>query len=408
LIDGTKGNFDFPTIWVREGKVKVLVPKLEAFVERPGDYAPSKAPVFYNPVMEMNRDFAVAVLQVFQRRIDRELTVCEPLAGCGVRGIRFAVEVENVKKVVLNDINPKAFRLMSFNVKENNLADRVKVQNVDANFLLNLHAAPNKRFDYIDIDPFGSPVPYVDSSIRALKSGGLLALTSTDLAPLCGVHPQACIRKYGAKPLRTEYCHELALRILLGYLAREAAKHEIGMRPVFSYYADHYIRAYALMLHGARKADQSLKQLGYVYHCYHCLNREVETGLFNLKEKTCPFCGHKMSTAGPLWIGRLVEKDYCKALAKEVEERKFKNGKRMRKILDLIIEEFDASPTYFEVGEISDKFGFLTPSPRNVVKRLREEGFFATLTHFRSTGFKTEASSKHVIKIVRELAESLA
>ena len=178
-------------------------------------------------MMEMNRDFAVIVLQVFQRIIGRSLTVCEPLAGCGVRGIRFAVETENVEKIVLNDINPEAFKLMTFNVEENGLSEKIEVQSTDANLLLSLHAAPGKRFDYIDIDPFGSPVPYLDSSVRALKAGGLLALTSTDLAPLCGVHPQACIRKYGAKPLRTEYCHELALRILLGCLAREAAKYEM-------------------------------------------------------------------------------------------------------------------------------------------------------------------------------------
>jgi len=144
-------HFNFPTVWIKEGEIKVLVPKLEAFVEKPGDYAPSKAPVFYNPVMEMNRDFAVVTLQVFQRSIGRSLVVCEPLAGCGVRGIRFAVEVENVERVVLNDINPEAFKLMTFNVKENNLAEKIEVQSTDANLLLSLHAAPKKRFDYIDI-----------------------------------------------------------------------------------------------------------------------------------------------------------------------------------------------------------------------------------------------------------------
>ena len=35
---------DFPTETIQEGKVKVVVPKLEAFVTQPSDYAPSKAP----------------------------------------------------------------------------------------------------------------------------------------------------------------------------------------------------------------------------------------------------------------------------------------------------------------------------------------------------------------------------
>ncbi|MEM3623589.1 MAG: tRNA (guanine(10)-N(2))-dimethyltransferase, partial [Candidatus Bathyarchaeia archaeon] len=77
---------DFPTEIVQEGKVKILVPKLSAFVKTPSEYAPSKAPVFYNPVMELNRDIAVLALQAYQRTVNLKIIVCEPLAGCGIRG----------------------------------------------------------------------------------------------------------------------------------------------------------------------------------------------------------------------------------------------------------------------------------------------------------------------------------
>ena len=60
---------DFPTETVKEGKVHVVVPKLEAFKKQPSDYAPSKAPVFYNPVMELNRDITILAFQAFQRRL---------------------------------------------------------------------------------------------------------------------------------------------------------------------------------------------------------------------------------------------------------------------------------------------------------------------------------------------------
>jgi tRNA (guanine26-N2/guanine27-N2)-dimethyltransferase len=78
-------SFGFPTETVREGKVEVLVPKLKAFVKTPWEYAPSKAPVFYNPAMEFNRDIAVCALQAYQRLIKHELVACEPLSGCCVR-----------------------------------------------------------------------------------------------------------------------------------------------------------------------------------------------------------------------------------------------------------------------------------------------------------------------------------
>jgi tRNA (guanine26-N2/guanine27-N2)-dimethyltransferase len=209
-------NIDFPTETVKEGKVEILVPKLKAFVKTPSEYAPSKAPVFYNPVMELNRDIAVLALQTYQKLLNQEISVCEPLTGCGVRGVRFAVEVKGVKKVLINDINRKAFQLANHNVQMSGLSGRITVANEDANCLLGCYGAPSKRFDAIDIDPFGSPVIYLDSAIRALRNGGLIALTATDMASLCGVYPKACIRKYGGKPLRTEYCHELAVRLWLG------------------------------------------------------------------------------------------------------------------------------------------------------------------------------------------------
>ncbi len=58
---------DFPNETLKEGKVTVLVPKLAAYVKDPSDYAPSKAPVFYNPVMEFNRDLSVLAVQAYQR-----------------------------------------------------------------------------------------------------------------------------------------------------------------------------------------------------------------------------------------------------------------------------------------------------------------------------------------------------
>ena len=75
---------DFPTETVKEGKVYVVVPKLEAFKKQPSDYASSKAPVFYNPVMELNRDITILVFQAFQRLVNREISICEPLTSTGI------------------------------------------------------------------------------------------------------------------------------------------------------------------------------------------------------------------------------------------------------------------------------------------------------------------------------------
>ena len=70
---------------------------------------------------------------------------------------------------------------------------------VATNKNLNVLLSEN-RFDYIDIDPFGSPVGFVDSAMRSIKNGGVVACTATDTAALCGVYPRVCQRRYGAIP----------------------------------------------------------------------------------------------------------------------------------------------------------------------------------------------------------------
>ena len=138
-------DFDFPTEIINEGQVKVLVPKLSNYIEKPSDYAPSKAPVFYNPIMELNRDIAVLVLQIYQKILERKLIVCEPMTGCGLRGVRFAVEVDGVYQVLLNDINTKSANLAVFNAELNSVSDKILVSNEDANLFLSRNAAPKKR-----------------------------------------------------------------------------------------------------------------------------------------------------------------------------------------------------------------------------------------------------------------------
>ena len=387
---------------MKEGKVTVLVPELQAYVTEPSDYAPSKAPVFYNPVMELNRDISVLALQAFQRVANREISICEPLTSSGVRGVRFAAEIRGVSRVLINDINMRAAKLAKHNVALNNLTEKVDVKHKDANCLLSCHGAPRKRFDVVDLDPFGSPVPYLDSAIRALRNNGLLALTATDLAPLCGVHAKACVRKYGGRPLRTEYCHELAVRLVAGCVATLAAKHDIGIRVVFSHSTDHYVRVYAEIGYGAKKADESVKSLGYVLHCFSCLHRETATAPFSKNMEKCPECGSRMEYAGPLWLGRILDKQFCESMAKENMHRAFRNTARITKLLSLTIDEAEAPPMYYVLDKISNKLSLPVPSVAAMLKILHDNGFQAVQTHFSSRGLRTNAPALAMQNLVKE------
>jgi len=396
-------NLGFPTEVVKEGQVNVVVPKLAAYVKEAWEYAPSKAPVFYNPAMELNRDLAVLAVQTYQKNLGRAVSICEPLTGCGIRSIRFAVEVEGVRKVFVNDINTEAAKIAQFNVERNKLMGSFLIANEDANLFLGRYAAPRKRFDYIDVDPFGSPVPYLDVALRALRNGGLLALTATDMAPLCGIHPKACVRKYGGKPLRTEYCHELAVRLLVGCLAMMAAKHDIGVEVLLSHSTDHYIRVYVAVRYGARLADKNVRTMGYVLNCLSCFHRETSRGIICPLRLDCAECGAKLNVAGPLWMGGMADEDFCSLMMKEADGRGLKQERRILKLLSLIQGEAEAPATYYVVDKVCDKLNLSVPPLTRVVNGVRRAGFQATLTHFNSRGVRTDAPANVVKEVIKSL-----
>ncbi len=398
----------FATETVIEGNVKVSVPKLKAFVKEPWEYAPSKAPVFYNPAMELNRDLAVLALQAYQRMIQRELVACEPLAGCGIRGIRLAAEVEGVLKIFMNDISSEAAKLADFNVKFNKLAEKIFVANEDANLLLSRYAAPRRRFDCVDIDPFGSPVPYLDSALRALRNNGLIMLTATDMAPLCGVHPKSCLRKYGGKPLRTEYCHELSARLLIGCLASLAAKHDIGVNPIFTYSAYNYVRSTSTVNYGAKQADKSLQNMGYILHCFSCFHRDTQKGISAPVKRDCPECGSRLQIAGPLWLGPLWDQQFCINMKNEAEGRNFRLTTIILKLISQVLAEIEAPTTYYVVDKICDKFNLPVPSLSEVMAELIKAEYRAVATHFNKKAIRTNAQADQIREIISMLTRNHA
>ena len=393
----------YPTEKVHEGKVEVIVPKLDAFVSKASDYAPSKAPVFYNPVMELNRDIAVLAVKTYQKMIDKEISVCEPLTSSGIRAVRLGVEVSNIEQIVIGDISQKAIQLANLNVKLNGLEEIISVNHMEANLLLSQYGVPCKRFDVIDVDPFGSPVPYLDTSLRALRNNGLLALTATDLAPLCGVHSRACRRKYGGTPLRTEYCHELAIRLLIGCVAATAAKYDIGLRVLFSHSNDHYIRVYTQIKYGAKKGDASIDTLGYILHCFNCFHREFTKNPFSKNIKACPECNSEMNWAGPLWLGEIFEEHFCELLAEENRRIALRNSGKISKMITLVKDEVAEVATYYVIDKISDKLSLPVPSVFSLVQKLREKGFRAIPTHFNSRGIRSNAPALTIQEFIKEL-----
>ena len=378
---------------INEGKVSIIVPEF--------DKISSKAPVFYNPVMELNRDLSVAAISVFRGDIDHDISVCDTFGGTGIRGIRYAKEIEGVENSVINDLNPLAVEFAKKNIELNHL-DNVSVFMEDANMILRRCKG---KFDVVDLDPFGTPSPFVDSAAYSLRAGGMICVTATDTSALCGTYKEPCIRKYSAVPLKTEYCHENGLRILAGFVARTFSKYKKYIDVKFSHSTEHYMRIYATVGKGAANTDESLRSLGYIAHCKNCLNRNVIKGLAPVIPDICPVCGADLTVGGPLWCGNMYDSNFVSKMIEYFIENSPNTEKVALKLLKTCYNESDAPIGYFEIHKICKNLITSAPPLKDVAEMLENEGYFVSRTHFSPTSIKTDADIVELKKIILSLKE---
>lgn len=381
-------------ITISEGQVKIKIPLFEK--------VSSKAPVFFNPVMELNRDLSVLALMVFSSKQDHDIKICDAFGGSGIRGIRYAKEISGVESVIITDLNPLAVQFAEENIRENHL-NNVKACKEDANILLRRCKG---RFDVVDIDPFGTPSPFIESAAISLKSGGMLCVTATDTSALCGTYKEPCIRKYGSMSLKTEYCHETGLRILFGFIARTFAKYKKFIKPMFSHSTEHYLRLYLEIGKGAKKTDESLKNLGYIAHCDKCLYRIILPGIVPHIPEECPICGSILKAGGPLWLGNIIDHDFVKKMIDLLPSISIRNDNKVVKLLDRCFEESLGPITFFDLHKICKVMKISAPPIDDVLNKLLMEGYFASRTHIKPTGIKTNAPLEILKKIVYNLKQN--
>lgn len=346
---------------VSEGQVKLDVPSEKHYK------LDSKMPVFFNPIMKKNRDLNVVFLRALGKK---RLRVLDLLSGTGVRGLRLAKEVPNTE-VTCNDLSRKAADLIRKNTKKNKL--KIMVENKPANLLL----AELKSYDFIDIDPFGTPIHFLDDAVKRLSPHAILSVTATDTSALAGTYPKACLRKYGSRPLRNEFMHETGLRILIKKVQEVAAQYDVGLVPVFCHSSDHYMRVYLEKFSSATAANKVLEEHGYILYCWSCCYRKPVKSLLKETEK-CPKCKSKLDYAGPLWLGKLWNSEIVKKMLKLAPEMK---------ILQQISEEMQVNSVgFYDIHRLAKKQKMSKiPKISIILKKIQP----STRTHFSPTGLRT-------------------
>ncbi|XP_057565172.1 tRNA (guanine(26)-N(2))-dimethyltransferase isoform X2 [Hippopotamus amphibius kiboko] len=354
---------------------------------------PSANEVFYNPVQEFNRDLTCAVITEFARiqlgakgiqiKVPGEkdvqkvvvdlseqeedkaelkgggnltpedqprtaavgdickegLRVLEGLAASGLRSIRFAQEVPGLRSVVANDASARAVDLMRHNVQLNDVAHLVQPSQADARMLMYQHQKLSERFDVIDLDPYGSPAPFLDAAVQAVSEGGEASLMRGKQALVyqcvgCGAfHLQRLGKASGAS----------------------------GGRVKFSAAC------------GPPVAPE------------------------------CEHCGQRHQLGGPMWAEPLHDLDFVGRVLEAVSANpgRFHTSERIRGVLSVITEELPDVPLYYTLDQLSSAIHCNTPSLLQLRSALLHAGFRVSLSHACKNAVKTDAPSSALWDIMR-------
>ena len=354
---------------ITEGAVSIILPRQTEKISREQE-------VFYKPVMRLKRD-----LTVLMCKVERPGSFADPMCATGVRALRVIKEA-SVGKIRMNDISADAIALAKKNAEMNGISGDVSFSNDDANsFIL-----ASTGFDYIDIDPFGSPNPFLQSAILRASRGGMIAVTATDTAPLSGTFPMACQRNYWAKPLRTEIMHEAGLRILIRKVQLVATQFEKALVPVFSYSREHYFRIFFKVVKGKEACDKIIDKHSNLLFS----TKTGESAFENRMRKDQIDRKYFDMSAGPMWSGEMIDEKTAiemQSLAKDDANI----SSETKKLIDLIAGESRLSANIFvDLHQLVKRNKLELKKTDRIIDMIRSRGYSAVKSHFEDVSIRTD------------------
>jgi len=366
-----------------EGRTRLLVPAVSLEVD-----PPPTSPVFFNPAASLNRDVSVCVTAATEGS-----SFCDSMAGVGARGLRIVNEVERIDQIVFVDFNQAALKIARKAAALNGVLRKCEFTESETSSYLYSRYGRDQRFDYVDVDPFGTPVAQIHGAVSATSDGGILSFTATDTAVLCGVYPKVARRRYGATPLNNHFGHETAIRLLSGTVARIAGSLDVGAHPIAAHSTRHYVRVYFSIETGATRAESAITNLGFVTWCPYC----GHTSATAEQSRTCEMCGKKARSAGPIWLGPLTDEGLLRKARRAAEKMGF--GRASETFASLLgIDSFP--PWSFSVDDICSVLGVPTASESDIYRNLKQMGHAAMRTPFEKAGLKTPAGYAEVVQAV--------
>ena len=359
-----------------------------------------------------------------------DLRILDALSATGLRALRYAKELPFKTIVTANDLSTEATDLIRMNVRHNKLEDRIHT--VTGNALAHMYetviqnlkrkSSSAPKYDIVDLDPYGTAVPFFDAALQALnEDGGLLCVTCTDAGVWASNgYPEKTYALYGGTPIKGHHSHEAGLRLIIISVATTAARHGLAIEPLLSLSVDFYARIFIRI----KKSQAEVKFLAaktmMVYSCDHGCGAwktqfiarndsfEAKDGStaykFGMAQgPTCgPFCDHcgrkthvsrtpneserymliVSEISGPMWGGPLHNSAFILTILEylpELDKKIYKTAERIEGMLSTALEEtlLEGEPSSrAESGATKEENAAHRPAPPTNPKEIDRHPFF--------------------------------
>lgn len=395
---------------VQEGKATILTPKQDE--------------VFYNPIQQFNRDLSIMAIKAYdeirhekiqaikkksknKRTKLNGLKILESLAASGLRSCRYGLEIPEAGKIVANDMLAEAVKSINKNVEYNKLTDKVVANQGDA---IKFMGSTDEKFHIVDLNPYGTAAPFIDSAIQCLEDDGMLLVTCTDAGVLAGSgYPEKCFALYGGNNFGNAYVngesnHEVGIRLILNLIASTAAKYKKTIEPMLSLSIDYYFRVFVKVKTSPINVKNHASETMLTYGCNGCGHKIVQP--LGMKNNTkfqypklqgpissnCQYCGTSYNVAGPMYAGNLHNREFIDKVLKineSSDKEIYVTNERIKGMLTLASNELDDAPFFFNLNQLCSIFKSPPISIEQYTKAVGNLGYKVSLTHAKKNCVKT-------------------
>ena len=448
-------------LWI-DGRTPVQVGDFVGQAEEgKGPKSKSEIPVFHNPAMTGSRTRSVLLLdqclkENWVTKPDSILRVLDGLAASAVRSRRWLTEIRSpeVERLRVTAIDSDDVALSWASANHNSHPPLIgNCEDIDfPEHIMGLRLicgdlrahVLESGWQWIDLDPFGPPTPFIDTVMQGLSRRAVIEITATDTAALCGAAIDSARRRYGTMGVVDDLRHDTAMRVLLGHVASVAARHDRTIKPLISIFDDHHVRVSVLSKKSKEEAssfaenigwrihsptnDEILKSMNLGLHPLTTSNEKQLSVLLPWDEGPSELTEKRVS--GPLWIGPLGSKEVYANMTEEraislcslnlesdkeiiaelgLSESGVKDTQRFAKKavrgLEQVSDVIDIPFTYpvdMIASILSDISG--PPSPSKLATKLNDKGWRAAKDFLPVPAVRTDAPWDVIIETVREIS----